>query len=69
MFQWMNRKLDKISEYLSSRKGLLPLVGIGLIIFNFVLQFFVTGWVVDFNLFLHLGLVVAIFGLLLSWAL
>ncbi len=69
MFQWMNKKLDKISEYLASRKGLLPLVGIGLIIFNFVLQFFVTGWVVDFNLFLHLGLVIAIFGLLLSWAL
>jgi hypothetical protein len=69
MFQWMNRTLDKISEYLASRKGLLPLTGILLIILNFILQFFPLGWLKDTNLFLHLGLVIALFGLLLAWAL
>jgi len=65
----MNRALDKVSEYLSTRKGLLPLIGIGLIIANFILQFFPVGWLGTTNLFLHLGLVIAIFGLMLAWAL
>ena len=69
MFQWMNNMLDKISEYLASRKGLLPLIGIALIIINFILQFLPVGWLKDTNLFLHLGLVIAIFGLLLALAL
>ena len=69
MFQWMNRMLDKASEYLAPRKGLLPLTGIALILLNFILQFLSVGWLKDTNLFLHLGLVVALFGLLLAWAL
>ena len=69
MFQWMNRMLDKASEYLAERKGLLPLIGIGLIDINFILQFLPVGWIKDTNLFLHLGLVISIFGLLLAWAL
>jgi hypothetical protein len=69
MFKWMNRMLDKVSEYLASRKGLLPIIGILLIMFNFVLLFFPVGWVKDTNLFLHLGMVIAIFGLMLAWAL
>jgi hypothetical protein len=69
MFQWMNRMLDKVSEYLASRKGLLPLIGIALIVTNFFLQFFSVGWIKDTNLCLHLGLVIAIFGLMLAWAL
>lgn len=69
MFQWMNKKLDSISEYLAPRKGLLPFIGIVLIIANFILQFFSAGWLKDTNLLLHLGLVIAIFGLMLAWAL
>ena len=69
MFQWMNRMLDKVSEYLATRKGLLPLTGIALIIVNFFLQFFPVGWLKDTNLCLHVGLVIAIFGLMLAWAL
>ncbi len=69
MFQWMNSMLDKISEYLAIRKGLLPLVGMALIIANFFLQFFPVGWLKDTNLCLHLGLVISIFGLMLAWAL
>lgn len=69
MFQKMNKTLDKISEYLAPRKGLLPLIGILFIIVNFVLQFFPAGWMKDSNLFLHFGVVIAIFGLMLAFAL
>lgn len=69
MFQWMNKKLDDLSEYLAPRKGLLPLIGIGLIVLNYILQFLPVGWLASTNLFLHLGLIVAILGLLLAWAL
>jgi hypothetical protein len=61
--------LDKISEYLAPRKGLLPLLGIFFVLLNFVFQFLPVGWLKSSNLFLHLGLVIAIFGLMLAWAL
>jgi hypothetical protein len=69
MFQWMNRRLDRLSEFLAVRKGLLPFLGLVLIVANYALQFFLTGWVIQTNLLLHLGLVVAILGLMLAWAL
>ncbi len=69
MAQWLNKALDKISEYLAHRKGLLPLVGTLLIVLNFVLQFFPLGWLTQTNLFLHLGLVIAVFGLMMAWIL
>lgn len=64
----MNKLLDGLNEYLAKRLGLLPLVGLALIILNWVLQIFPgpgSGWIVDSNLFLHLGLVVSLIGLLL----
>ncbi|MBT3189610.1 MAG: hypothetical protein HN736_11535 [Anaerolineae bacterium] len=62
--------LDELSEYLAPRKGLIPLIGMGLIIINLLLQFFFYGsWVANTNLFLHFGLLTAIFGLMLAWAL
>jgi len=69
MFQWMNKSLDKVSEFLAPRKGLLPIIGILLILINFILQFFPIGWLRSSNLFLHLGAIIAIFGLMLAWAL
>lgn len=69
MFQIVNKMLDRISEYLASRKGLLPIIGILLIIINFVFQFFSLSWISSSNLFLHLGVVIAIFGFMLAWAL
>jgi hypothetical protein len=69
MFQWLNKMLDKVSEYLAPRKGLLPVIGILFIGVNLVLQFFSVGWLKDANVFLHLGLVIAIFGLMLARAL
>ena len=57
----ISRLLDWLSEFLAHRKGLLPLIGILLVILNFIL----TGS----NLFLHLGIIIAIFGLMLASAL
>lgn len=67
----MSKLLDRLSEFLAHRKGLLPLLGIGLILLNFVLQFVLPAgsFLVTANLFLHLGLVVALLGLMLAWAL
>ncbi len=66
----MSKLLDYLSEFLAHRKGLLPLMGLGLITTNLVLQFLLPpGWLVSTNLLLHLGLILAIFGLMLAWAL
>jgi hypothetical protein len=64
----MNRILDRLNEFIGDRPGILPLVGIALIILNFLLQFFPgpgSGWFVDSNFLLHLGLIVGLFGILL----
>ncbi len=55
---------------LHRRQGLLPLIGIGLIILNFVLvSIFPDGFLIETNLFLHLGIIVALIGQMLAWAL
>jgi hypothetical protein len=69
MNQWLSKLLDNASNFFAPRKGLLPLVGLLLIIANFFVQLFVPGWFASSNLLLHLGLVIAIFGLMLAWAL
>ena len=69
MSQRFNRFLDILSNFLAHRKGLLPLVGIAFILLNLALTFVVQSWVTTSNLFLHLGLIIAILGFLLAWAL
>ncbi len=64
----LNRFLDATSEFLAHRKGLLPLVGMGMVMLNYVLQF-IPGWVGETNLFLHLGVLVITIGIMLAWAL
>ncbi len=66
----MSKFLDRMSEFLAHRKGLLPLVGIALILLNLILQFIIPENIVaTSNLFLHIGAIVSIFGLMLAWAL
>ena len=68
--KWLSKLVDKASEYFAHRKGLLPLVGIVLVIVNFLLPFFMaSNFLTISNLFLHLGVSVAIFGFLLARAL
>jgi hypothetical protein len=66
----LNRILDASGEYFAQRKGLLPTIGIILILINAVLQFIPGGGLfVDSNILLHLGVITAIFGIMLAWAL
>jgi hypothetical protein len=70
MINWFSQFLDHTSEYLARRKGLLPLAGIGLIILNLlIVSIFPAGFLVETNLFLHLGLIVSLVGLMLARAL
>jgi len=68
---WLSKLLDIASNYLAHRKVLLPLLGILLVILNFVLPYFFIqpNFFTLSNFFLHLGVIVAIFGMMLSWAL
>jgi len=70
--KWLSELVDKASNYFAHRKGLLPLLGILLVIVNFILPFVglsLDSFLVASNLFLHLGVIVAIFGMMLGWAL
>lgn len=67
---YLNRLLDAAADFFSQRKGLLPIVGILLVIINAVLQFIPGGGIlIDANILLHIGVIVAIFGIMLAWAL
>ena len=63
-----NRFLDKVSEFFARRKGWLVIVGMVLVVLNFVFQF-IPGWLGESNLLLHLGVLLGFFGILLAWAL
>jgi hypothetical protein len=71
MINGFSNLLDRTSEYLASRKGLLPLAGIIMILLNFLLAATLpSDWfIIRTNVFLHLGLVVALLGQMLAWAL
>ena len=67
---WLSKLVDNASNYFAHRKGLLPIIGILLVIVNFILPFIVgLNLITGSNLFLHLGVIVAIFGFMLAWAL
>ena len=66
----LSRLVDNASDYFAHRKGLLPLIGMVLVVINFVLPLiFGLNWLTGSNLFLHLGVLIAIFGMMLAWAL
>jgi len=70
MMAWFSNFLDETSNFLAARKGLLPIIGIVLIIVNFLLvSIFPTWFFSQTNFFLHLGLIIALIGQMLAWAL
>jgi hypothetical protein len=70
MLNAMNRFLDWISEFLAHRKGLLLLISIFLILINFIFQLIPgMGWLARSNLFLHLGVILGLVGVMVAWAL
>ena len=66
----LSKLIDRASNYFAHRKGLLPFLGILFIIANLiVVVLFPFSWIAATNLLLHIGLIVALFGLMLAWAL
>ena len=66
MTEWLSKLVDQASEFFAHRKGLLPIAGIVLVILNFIFRLAVPGWLSNSDLLLHLGVIIAIFGLMLS---
>ena len=66
----INQFIDNLSEFLAHRKGLLPILGICFILLNWILQLLpLTGWLVETNTFFHLGVILALTGFMVAWAL
>ena len=49
----LNQLLDKLSDFLAHRKGLLPLLGLGLVILNLFFQLIPGNWFEQTDIFLH----------------
>jgi hypothetical protein len=69
MVRFISGAIDRLSEYFAARKGLLPIVGIVLVAANFVARLLPLGWFGSSDLLLHLGIILAIFGFMIAWAL
>jgi hypothetical protein len=70
MLNALNRFLDWISDFLAHRKGLLLLISIVFVIINFIFQLIpAMGWLARSNLFLHLGVILGLVGVMVAWAL
>ncbi len=67
--KWLSNLIDNASNFFAHRRGLLPLIGIGLVILNFFMPLLMTNWISESDLFLHLGVIIAIFGMMLARAL
>ena len=67
---FLSQFLDDVSEYLAARKGLLPLLGVGLVFVNLILDLVLgDNFFTRTDIFLHVGVIIAILGLLLARAL
>lgn len=70
MNRFLNRFLDASSEFFAHRKGLLPTIGILLVLGNLVLKLIPAGGIlVEADILLHLGVIIAVLGIMLAWAL
>jgi hypothetical protein len=68
--QKINQFLDVASNFLAHRKGLLPILGILFVILNFIIQFIPgVGFIATSNICLHFGIILALIGILIAWAL
>jgi len=67
---WLSKLVDKASDFFAQRKGFLPLLGIVLVFINFILPLLLPpNFFTLSNFFLHVGIITAIFGLMLAKAL
>jgi hypothetical protein len=69
---WLSRLLDGISDYVSTHRGVPVLMGVLLVVLNYLLVIIPgvqLGFVETTNLFLHLGIIIGLLGVLLGDAL
>jgi len=69
---WLSKLLDGISDYVSAHRGVPVLIGVLLVVVNYVFLIIPgvqLGFVETTNLFLHLGVIVGLIGVLLGDAL
>ena len=72
MDTWLSKILDRISDYVSAHRGAPVLLGVVLVMLNYVLLIIPgvqLGFVETTNLFLHLGIIIGLLGVLLGDAL
>jgi hypothetical protein len=62
---WLNR----VSAFIARYKGLPIFIAVALVALNYLFQFLNLGWLSTSNLFLHLGVIVGLIGVLLAEAL
>ncbi len=69
MMEPISKFLDRASNFFAHRKGLLPVIVFFLVVLNLLIRLLLPGWLADTDLFLHLGIILTIIGMLLAWAL
>jgi len=69
MLRKLSSLIDKLSGFFAAKKGLLPIIGLLLIVLNFIFRFFPINFYTQTDFFLHLGLIIVILGFMLGWAL
>jgi hypothetical protein len=69
MMDILSKIIDRLSTFFAERKGLLPLLGIAMVMLNYLLPLLTQHFIATSNLFLHLGIIVAVLGIMLAWAL
>jgi len=69
----MNEWIDRMSDYLARNKAMPVLVGVALIVLNYIVQFFGQAPIISFvahsYLLMHLGVIVGLIGILIGDAL
>jgi hypothetical protein len=61
--------LTRLSAFFARYRGLPILIGILLVVLNFIVRQLGLGWLSESDLLLHLGVVLGLFGFLLAVAL
>jgi hypothetical protein len=69
MLAAFSKFLDRTSEFLAHRKGMLPLAGILFVLANMIIRLALPGWLAETDLFLHVGIILAVIGFMIAWAL
>ena len=70
--RWMSRLLDRVSDYIAAHRAMPVLLGVLLVVLNYVLRIIPgtqLGFVESTDLLLHLGIIVGLIGILLGDAL